>query len=67
MNCSSDEAGPKGSRTMRIVVGRDGWWVVTEDRLETRVLGPYRSLDEAIAAVERYDVVGQPEETAAKA
>ncbi len=52
---------------MRIVVGRDGWWVVTEERLETRVLGPYRSLDEAIAAVERYDVVVQPEETAAKA
>jgi hypothetical protein len=67
MSCSSDEAEQKGSRTMRIVVGRDGWWVVTEERLDTRVMGPYRSLDEAITAVEYYDVVVQPEEATAKA
>jgi len=39
----------------RIIVGRDGWWVETDGRLDARVSGPYRSLDEALTAVERYE------------
>lgn len=37
----------------RIIVGRDGWWVETDGHLGARVAGPYRSLDEALTAVER--------------
>lgn len=44
----------------RIIVGRDGWWVETDDPSAARVAGPYRSLDEALTAAEPHEAIAPP-------